>query len=139
MNITILNPIRSTVAFFAAILVAASPVVAAETSVASGSWSKKEYSVNGSWKIVEEDGVKKLKLVGFKTRSAPDLKIFFSPKSLSELNGKNATSGSYKLVKLKSAKGDQTYTIPAGVDLDKYKSIVVHCEQYSKLWAGAAL
>ncbi|MEM0897683.1 MAG: DM13 domain-containing protein [Verrucomicrobiota bacterium] len=135
----ILNPIRTTVAVLTAALFSASPIVAAEKTTNSGSWSKKEYSVNGSWKIVEEDGVKKLKLVGFKTRSAPDLKIFFSPKSLSELNGKNATSGAYKLVKLKSAKGDQTYTIPSGVDLGKYKTLIVHCEQYSKLWAGANL
>lgn len=83
--------------------------------------------------------MKKLKLIGFKTKSGPDLKIFFSAKSLSLLNGKNAATGNYRLVKLKSVKGDQSYTIPSSVDLSKYKTIFIHCEKYSKLWAGASL
>jgi len=40
---------------------------------------------------------------------------------------------------LRSAEGAQTYEIPKKVDLDRYRSIAIHCEKYTKLWGAAAL
>ncbi|MEM8954957.1 MAG: DM13 domain-containing protein [Verrucomicrobiota bacterium] len=106
----------------------------------SGTWTSKAYEASGSWSIVEEGGKQYVVLSSdFSTKSAPDLKLFLSPTGLGEVNGKNATSGSVLVAKLKSNKGSQKYEIPAGVDLSRYKTILIHCEKFSKLWSGAAL
>ena len=75
----------------------------------------------------------------FKTKSAPDLNIFLSRAELPTLNGKNATRDAVLVAPLKSAKGSQSYAIPEGVDLSEFRSIVIHCVEYSKLWGGSAL
>jgi len=43
------------------------------------------------------------------------------------------------LGRLKAFTGSQNYAIPAGVDLGKYKSVVIWCEQFDVLISPAAL
>lgn len=105
----------------------------------SGKWTKKANSISGTWSITEQKGKKVLVLKGFKTATAPDLKIFLSPKAGSSISSRTATQGAVMVAKLRSSKGDQTYTIPAGVDLSKYKTVLIHCEKYSKLWGTGKL
>ncbi|MDC0088265.1 DM13 domain-containing protein [Akkermansiaceae bacterium] len=105
----------------------------------SGSWTKKEHSMAGTWKITEEAGTMKLIITDLKTKKAPDLKIYFSPKTVGSVTAKTATEGSFFLKQLSSHKGSQTYTLPAGFDLSKYKSVLVHCKKYTKLWGGGNL
>jgi hypothetical protein len=105
----------------------------------SGKWIPKAKPIGGTWSISEKGGKKVLILKDFKTSNAPDLKIFLSPRASGQLTSKNATTGSVRVAKLKSTNGDQSYELPEGVDLSKYKSIVIHCEQYSKLWGVGTL
>lgn len=111
---------------------------AAET-VASGTWTKKKESIAGSWKITKDGDSMKLVMTDLKTKKAPDLKIYFSPKTIQSLSSKNATTGGYFLKPLSSHKGSQTYTLPNNFDLSKYKSVIIHCKKYTKLWGGANL
>lgn len=112
----------------------------ASETLYSGEWTKKSFKSSGTWEIYQEDGKTYVKLSSdFRTRNAPDLKIFLSPLSASETNGRNATDGSYRVAELTSNAGEQVYEIPASVDLADYKSILIHCEQYSKLWSAADL
>jgi len=109
-------------------------------NIASGTWTKKSFKSSGSWSVYEEGGQTYIKLSDdFKTRNAPDLKIFLSPLSVGELNGKNATEGSLLISALSSNKGGQIYEVPAGLDISNYASIIIHCEAYSKLWSAASL
>lgn len=101
----------------------------------SGSWTKKAERVKGTWKIA--DG--KLRLYDLSTKKGPDLKIFLSPKSVGELTGKNAAKGGKFIAKLKSHKGSQSYSLPSGIKLSDYKSVLILCEEYSKLWGAASL
>ena len=121
------------------LVVFASLVLFNTASAQSGSWSKKNYSVSGKWEIVKDKSGHVLKLTGFKTRSAPDLKLFLSPLSVGSINGKNATQGAVRIAKLKSAKGDQTFRLPASVDPGKFKTLLLHCEKFQKPWAGGTL
>jgi len=75
----------------------------------------------------------------FSTRNAPDLKIFLSPLSASEVKNKTAVPGSLLIAPLQSNKGQQSYVVPAGTDLSQYKSVIIHCEAYTKLWSAADL
>ena len=105
-----------------------------------GVWTKKSFKAEGAWEISEKDGKLYVTLSDdFKTRKAPDLKIFLSPLAAEDVTGKNATEGSILVSPLESNKGAQTYVIPEGTDLAQFKSIIIHCEQYSKLWSAADL
>ena len=115
--------------------------VNAQTTLHEGTWSKKKYSIKGSYKIVKyKNGDRYLILSkDFKTKSGPDLKIYFTSKSLPETNGKNASKNAYELVELKSVKSGQKFKIPDSINLSKYKTVLIHCEAYSVLWGGASL
>lgn len=127
---------------FAMLLVPAADASAAsgDTTVHSGSWSKKTYSASGTWKIVKNGDNHYVVLDSkFKTKKAPDLKLFLSKSSASSLTGKNATKGAVRIAKLTSNKGAQRYKLPAGTSPADYKTLIIHCEQYSKLWVTGAL
>lgn len=113
-------------------LISASSVFAADNS---GTWTKKAQKIAGTWSVT--DG--QLTLTDFSTRSAPDLKIFLSPITVGKLTNKNATDGAILVASLKSNKGDQSYSLPPDIDLTAYKSIIIHCKKYTKLWGAAPL
>ena len=96
----------------------------------------------GSWKINKSDsGLILVFEDDFEAKKAPDLKVFFSSLPLSKINGNNAAnSGSSVLLSpLKKYKGRMEFSIPAEIKLDQYRSIIVHCEKYAKLWGGSPL
>jgi hypothetical protein len=124
-----------------ALLVSGPGAQAADSEVLfEGHWTQKGSAIAGSWSIVEEGGKRFVVLDDeFKTKRAPDLKIFLSPLSLKEVDGSNATDGALLISALKSHRGAQRYAIEPDVALSKYASIVIQCDKYSKLWGGARL
>lgn len=122
---------------FAMMLLPATDASAAsgDTTVHAGTWSKKTYSASGTWKIVKNGDDHFVVLDSkFKTKKAPDLKLFLTKSSASTLTGKNATKDSVRIAKLTSHKGAQRYKLPKGTSPADYKTLIIHCEQYSKLW-----
>jgi len=106
----------------------------------SGSWTQKESKIAGQWSIVQDgDGLRVHLSDDFKTKSAPDLKIFLSRDAPDVLNGKNATRNAVLVAPLDSAKGGQSFAIPEGIDLSEFRTILIQCEKYSKLWGVATL
>ena len=105
----------------------------------SGTWQKKAYSSAGTWSIETEGEKTYLKIKNLKTKSGPDLKLFLSPLSTSKVKGSNATKGSLKISSLPSPKGTHKIALPKGTDLSKYKSVIIHCEKFSKLWSAGQL
>lgn len=62
---------------------------------ANGFWTKINYKIKGTWTLTETDGKTVLTLSeDFKTKSAPDLKLFPSPQPISAINNKNALNES---------------------------------------------
>ena len=91
-------------------------------------WSRQEIRISGSWSVVEEGDRLYVELDDrFKTRSAPDLKIFLSRSELSTIDGKNATENAVLVAPLRSSKGKQRFRIPDGVVLSEFGSILLHC------------
>ena len=109
-----------------------------------GQWESDGFftTLKGSWEIVRE-GNQKVLVLGddFKTSKGPDLKIFLSKLPLDKINGNNAAGKgtSVRVAELKDFSGKSAYVIPPGVVLHEYKSVVIHCEAYSKLWGGSSL
>lgn len=105
--------------------------------IKSSSFVKKRYNIKGGWTLTEEDGQTLIKFdEDFKTKGGPDLKLYLSSKSLSELESPDVEASSLKFSVLKSNKGAQSYIIPADINLSDYKSVVIHCEAFSVLWGG---
>lgn len=118
----------------------AASALAAGNVLHQGTWTKKGFDIDGQWQIVDEGGKRYVVLNdAFRTKNAPDLKIFLSAKPLAQITGSNATQQATLVAKLKSNKGAQRYEIPAGTNLGNFKTLIIHCEKYSKLWGGAAL
>ena len=122
------------------------PAISSQTIAAddvvldTGAWTKKSASIAGKWSLVTRGAERFVVLdASFKTKNAPDLKLFLSPAPLARLSGDNATEGAMLVGKLSSSKGSQEYAIPRGVDLARFKTVIIHCEKYAKLWGGAAL
>ena len=105
-----------------------------------GTWTKKNYGIKGAWSIVTTDEGRFIELdEKFRTRNAPDLKLFLSPLAAADLTNDNAVAGSKLISPLRSNKGAQRYRLPAGTDLDDYQTLVIHCERFSKLWGVSDL
>lgn len=108
------------------------------TSVAAGdSFVKKRYSINGGWDIAKQGNDTVIRFdEDFKTKSGPDLKVYLSKTDVANLDGKAVTQDAVKIAVLKSNRGQQSYIVPAGINLSDYKSVVIHCEAFEVLWGG---
>ena len=137
-TLTLKNPIRNIIAFsFIALL---SIFAFSSTSTAAEAWQDQSIKVKGEWSIEQRaDGNYLVLSDAFKTRNAPDLKFFLSKKSSGSITGDNATQDAVEFAVLKTNKGAQSYKIPANINVSDYSSVVLHCEQYSKLWAASPL
>ncbi len=148
-----LKAIPSAIAYATALTITAAPIMLAPAAaqegeldtvdngvITSGSWTKVSQKASGTWSIEAVDGVRYIVLSDdFRTRGAPDLKIFLTPKAAGSLNGRNAADGATLISELNSPRGGQRYALDADLDLDDYSTIIIHCEQYSKLWAVSSL
>ena len=106
----------------------------------SGDFVRKSKKLKGSYDVVQRDGRTFIVFSDdFRAANGPDLKIFLSPKDVSDATGRNATDGAINIGVLKSTRGVQEYEVPAGVDLADFGSVLVHCEAYSVLWGGSDL
>ncbi len=107
---------------------------------AENTFTKINYNIKGTWRLEEQDGKQVLILdESFKTKNAPDLKLFLSPLPIEEVTNENATTDSAFVAELKKNKGAQTYTLPETITLSEYKSLVIHCKKFTKVWGGANL
>lgn len=87
-------------------------------------------AVMGTANIYKDGNTYKVSLEGFSISSGPDLKVYLS------------SSGSPDLFINLGALGNgmvQTYLIPDGVDFSVYNHVLIHCQQYSHLYAIASL
>lgn len=117
-----------------------SGTTAAATQAESKSFIKKRKSIKGSFTVVTENGQTLIRFSDdFKTKNGPDLKVFLSPQGISDVTGKTAVNGALLLGELKSTKGTQDYSVPEGISLSDYTSVLVHCEEFAVLWGGSDL
>ena len=71
-------------------------------------------------------------------QGAPDLKVVLSPLTVGDARNENALQGGVVVSPLLSNRGAQEFRIPPETDPSLYRSVLIHCEQYSKLWGGTA-
>lgn len=117
------------------------PAAFAGETIASGSeWENVGKRTSGDWAIVEKDGKYYVELGdSFKTRNAPDLKIYLSKEEAGSLGDKNGLQNTVFIAELSANKGAQSYELPEGVTPADFESLVIYCEAFSKFWAATSI
>lgn len=113
--------------------------------VRTGTWQDAEHPTTGTVTIEETDGDRVLILGDdFKTDPGPDLTVVLhtSPNILetTEPPAYGLEEGDYLVLDLlESPTGEQTYPIPADVDLDTYQSAAIWCREFNATFGVASL
>jgi len=111
--------------------------------VRHGGFISHEHDTSGLARVVlNVDGSHALELVGLDTSNGPDLRVWLSdqPVRSGTAGWRVFDDGKWvELGKLKGNKGDQTYVIPAGTDLDQFESVAIWCKRFSVSFGAASL
>ena len=76
---------------------------------------------------------------GFEVGPGPDFHVYLVPKADIRSSSDVTETMYVDLGRLRAFKGSQNYAIPAGVDLTKFPSVVIWCQQFSVLISPADL
>jgi Electron transfer DM13 len=85
------------------------------------------------------DGKRILRLTNFETSNGPDVHVYLVAAEVANDNATVKQAGFVDLGSLKGNKGDQNYDVPAGTDLDKYKSVSIWCARFGVNFGAATL
>jgi hypothetical protein len=75
----------------------------------------------------------------FEVGPGPKFHVYLVPKAQIRTSGEVAGQMFADLGRLRAFKGSQRYAIPAGLDLKKFQSVIIWCEQFSVLISPADL
>jgi hypothetical protein len=75
----------------------------------------------------------------FRAGPGPNFWIYLNTVPVGEENAFNADAGRVKIAPLKSFAGGQNYTLPAGLDLSKFRTVTIWCESFGVYIASAPL
>jgi hypothetical protein len=108
-------------------------------TLSTGRFRSYEHATSGRARVLElPDGRRYVRLDRFSTSNGPALKVYLS--AASATGPGDAFDDRYvDLGDLKGNIGEQNYAIPRGVDLDRYRSVVVWCKRFSVPFGAAAL
>lgn len=108
-------------------------------TLASGTFTSFEHDTNGQAKVIDLGGGKRiLRFEDFSTSNGPDVRVYLSAAPATS-DGDRFDDRYVELGELKGNIGNQNYTIPASLNLDRYRSAVVWCKRFSVAFGAAAL
>jgi len=107
-------------------------------TLGSGSFRGLAHDASGKALVLDIDGKRYLRFEDLDVSNGPDLKVYLSPAPASSEEGA-FNDAIVDLGELKGNIGDQNYEIPAGVDLDRFRSAVVWCKRFGVGFAVAPL
>lgn len=88
-------------------------------------------TVTGIANIYADTGNYILSLKDFETSNGPDLHVYLSQEEL--------PIHFVDLGKLKSTNGNHVYNVPGGTNINTYKYVLIHCQQYNHLFGSTLL
>lgn len=107
--------------------------------LAEGRFVTHEHGTSGTARTVRlADGGQVLRLEDLKTSEGPDVRVYLSSRAADAAKA-GLGEGAVALGKLKGNLGNQNYTVPAGTDLSKFRSVVIWCERFSVSFGAADL
>jgi len=103
-----------------------------------GTFQNLNYMTSGTATLAQKDGQSFVVFQNdFDTPNGPDLVVYLTKNSAP--TERNDIRAGLQLGKLKSIKGKQVYTIPAGTDVSQYNSVSIHCRAFNVPWSYASL
>jgi hypothetical protein len=119
--------------------VAEAPPATAIRTLTVGTFRSYEHSTSGRARVIATaDGRRYVRFEDFETSNGPALKVYLSAARATG-PGDGFDDRFVDLGDLKGNIGSQNYTIPAGVRLERYRSVVVWCRRFSVPFAAAPL
>ncbi len=114
------------------------------TRLAQGTFSQGDstYSIKGNATITEKDGIRTVSLTNFDVTNGPDLFVYVVQATSAENQTvKDAVQQKQfiNLGTLKGNKGNQTYTLPSDLVLDKDSLITIWCRRFGRHFGSADL
>lgn len=119
------------------------PEAKSPTTLLSGSFISHEHDTQGTARVLElADGQRVLRLENFRTSNGPDLKVWLTDSPV--LDGTDGwfvfDDGKYiDLGPLKGNVGNQNYTIPANIDVERFGSVAIWCDRFNVSFGAAEL
>ena len=112
---------------------------AAPVVLASAMLGDRAHHASGDVRVLRlADGSRVVRLEGLDVENGPDLYVTLAAAAPDAPDA--AYDSEYvSLGRLKGNKGDQTYAVPAGVDLSRYASLVIWCKRFSTAFGTAPL
>lgn len=100
------------------------------------------YRIKGGARIVTASGTRTLVLSDFEVTNGPDLFVYLVAASSTENIAvkQRATQGHFiQIAALKGNRGNQTYTLPADLDISEYSVVSIWCRRFSRNFGSALL
>lgn len=95
---------------------------------------------NGSGQVLKAGAETVIRLEdNFEAGPGPNFWIYLNTAPVGEEADFKADAGRVKIAALKSFKGAQNYTLPAGLDISKFKTLTIWCESFGVYIGSAAL
>jgi hypothetical protein len=107
-------------------------------TIVSGSFTEVDaiHKGSGTARIIEQNGVKYLRLENFEVTNGPDLFVYLS-ESKTPSNSLESISKYIDLGPLKGNAGNQTYEIPAAIS--GYNTAIIWCRKFGVLFSYAVM
>lgn len=110
------------------------------TELARGTFVSQEHETSGTATVIElPDGSRTLRLEDFSTSNGPDLHVWMSEKEAGGNWFKYGGGRKAQLGELKANQGSHNYAIPADVELDGLRSVVIWCKRFHVAFGSAPL
>jgi hypothetical protein len=109
--------------------------------LSTGRFRDLEHPTTGVAKIIRlADGKRIVRLEDFRTSSGPDVVVMLSSTPATEDGWGAYDDGAFvNLGALRGNVGAQNYTIPANVDLGRYRSVVIWCRRFTVGFGAAPI
>lgn len=104
-----------------------------------GDFVSLDHGTSGVARILElADGSRVVRLEGLETDNGPDLYLYLTANPAGGDEG-GFDDDHVNLGRLKGNRGDQNYVVPAGVELDRYRTVVIWCDRFDSAFGAADL
>jgi hypothetical protein len=109
--------------------------------LATGTFHGATHHTSGRATVYQTPNGQVLRITHFKTSNGPNVHVLLVAASdaKDDENLFKENVDRVDLGQLKGNEGDQNYTIPAGTDLSKYKTVSIFCERFSANFGAAPL
>jgi hypothetical protein len=109
-------------------------------ALVKGAFHSNAHETKGSATIYRQaDGSRILRLADFSTSDGPDVHLYLVAATDVQKDAIVKQAGFIDLGSLKATQGNQNYTIPADVDLAKYRAATIWCKRFSVNFGTAPL